>query len=188
VTTHNYGLPLRFGTSPCLVYDTFRFVTSIAEQSRAKSFGHAERRQALTLVEINQIVAEKISIDLKNSNFLVPNLIQSHFSSEIIKENEATYIFIPNDIKDDYFERYSELSFGRFGKWEIINSEQRKEQNIKIIIEYEPKVINIFLMCRTRMLKYCNKHSESLKYKLDIKNLQYGYIKSYLEDNEFWKN
>jgi hypothetical protein len=138
--------------------------------------------------EENQIVAEKISIDLKNSNFLVPNLIQSHFSSEIIKENEATYIFIPNDIKDDYFERYSELSFGRFGKWEIINSEQRKEQNIKIIIEYEPKVINIFLMCRTRMLKYCNKHSESLKYKLDIKNLQYGYIKSYLEDNEFWKN
>jgi hypothetical protein len=30
-----------------LVFDTFRFVTSIAGQSRAKSFGHAERRQAL---------------------------------------------------------------------------------------------------------------------------------------------
>jgi transcriptional regulator with XRE-family HTH domain len=33
--------------------DTFRFVTSIAGQSRAKSFGHAERRQALTLYEKN---------------------------------------------------------------------------------------------------------------------------------------
>jgi hypothetical protein len=35
-----------------LVFDTFRFVTSIAGQSRAKSFGHAERRQALTLYAI----------------------------------------------------------------------------------------------------------------------------------------
>jgi hypothetical protein len=35
-----------------LVFDTFRFVTSIAEQSRAKSFGHAERRQAITLAAI----------------------------------------------------------------------------------------------------------------------------------------
>jgi hypothetical protein len=51
-TSANNGLPQRFGTSPCLVFDTFRFVTSIAEQSRAKSFGHAERRQALTLAAI----------------------------------------------------------------------------------------------------------------------------------------
>ena len=36
-TSANNGLPQRFGTSPCLVFDTFRFVTSIAEQSRAKS-------------------------------------------------------------------------------------------------------------------------------------------------------
>ncbi len=48
-TSANNGLPQRFGTSPRLVFDTFRFVTSIAGQSRAKSFGHAERRQALTL-------------------------------------------------------------------------------------------------------------------------------------------
>jgi hypothetical protein len=51
-TSANYGLPQRFGTSPCLVFDTFRFVTSIAEQSRAKSFGHAERRQAFSLAAI----------------------------------------------------------------------------------------------------------------------------------------
>ena len=51
-TSANNGLPQRFGTSPRLVYDTFHFVTSIAEQSRAKSFGHAERRQALTLYAI----------------------------------------------------------------------------------------------------------------------------------------
>jgi hypothetical protein len=35
-----------------LVFDTFRFVTSIAGQSRAKSFGHAERRQAFSLAAI----------------------------------------------------------------------------------------------------------------------------------------
>jgi hypothetical protein len=52
-TSANNGLPQRIGTSPRLVYDTFRFVTSIAEQSRAKSFGHAERRQALTLCAIS---------------------------------------------------------------------------------------------------------------------------------------
>ncbi len=51
-TSANNGLPQRFGTSPCLVFDTFRFVTSIAEQSRAKSFGHAERRQAFSLAAI----------------------------------------------------------------------------------------------------------------------------------------
>jgi hypothetical protein len=51
-TSANNGLPQRFGTSPRLVFDTFRFVTSIAEQSRAKSCGTsdltlgAERRQA----------------------------------------------------------------------------------------------------------------------------------------------
>ena len=50
-TSANNGLPQRFGTSPRLVFDTFRFVTSIAGQSRAKSFGHAERRQALTLYD-----------------------------------------------------------------------------------------------------------------------------------------
>jgi tRNA(fMet)-specific endonuclease VapC len=50
-TSANYGLPLRIGTSPRLVFDTFRFVTSIAEQSRAKSFGHAERRQAFSLCD-----------------------------------------------------------------------------------------------------------------------------------------
>ena len=51
-TSANNGLPQRFGTSPCLVFDTFRFVTSIAGQSRAKSFGHAERRQAFSLAAI----------------------------------------------------------------------------------------------------------------------------------------
>jgi hypothetical protein len=56
-TAYNNGLPQRFGTSPRLVFDTFRFVTSIAEQSRAKSFGHAERRQALTLSERRKIYA-----------------------------------------------------------------------------------------------------------------------------------
>jgi hypothetical protein len=39
----------RFAWNTGLVYDTFRFVTSIAGQSRAKSFGHAERRQAFSL-------------------------------------------------------------------------------------------------------------------------------------------
>jgi hypothetical protein len=51
-TSANNGLPQRFGTSPRLVFDTFRFVTSIAGQSRAKSFGHAERRQAFSLCAI----------------------------------------------------------------------------------------------------------------------------------------
>jgi hypothetical protein len=42
----------RFAWNTGLVFDTFRFVTSIAGQSRAKSFGHAERRQACSLVVI----------------------------------------------------------------------------------------------------------------------------------------
>jgi hypothetical protein len=59
-TSANNGLPQRFGTSPCLVFDTFRFVTSIAGQSRAKSFGHAERRQALTLCAMDHDDCEEL--------------------------------------------------------------------------------------------------------------------------------
>jgi hypothetical protein len=66
---YNYGLPQRFGTSPCLVFDTFRFVTSIAEQSRAKSFGHAERRQALTLYEILLFLMNLIIIVFRVGHF-----------------------------------------------------------------------------------------------------------------------
>jgi hypothetical protein len=55
-----------------LVFDTFRFVTSIAGQSRAKSFGHAERRQAFSLAATHMtqhsghVIILKPKLDIKN--------------------------------------------------------------------------------------------------------------------------
>jgi hypothetical protein len=78
-TSANNGLPQRFGTSPRLVFDTFRFVTSIAEQSRAKSFGHAERRQAFIFFfhdSCFEIVCEKF-------NFVI--IEEANYNSSIIQ-------------------------------------------------------------------------------------------------------
>jgi hypothetical protein len=106
-TSANNGLPQRFGTSPRLVFDTFRFVTSIAEQSRAKSFGHAERRQALTL-------NEKINLKKENNNSKIAKF--TFYSYDQFKFGA------PNDETSDGHE-YSKYGLEPYSINEVINSD-----------------------------------------------------------------